>query len=110
MFRQVRISLIALITTFLLTGSIESSCQAGNFSLSLPTAINSLTLTANDSSEVDSSVVINEIHYNPDVKTELVEFIELYNTTTADIDLTGWYFTNAISYQFPAGSILPAGN
>ncbi|MHC4160376.1 MAG: hypothetical protein ACYSSO_15025, partial [Planctomycetota bacterium] len=29
-------------------------------------------------------VVINEIHYDPDVKTELVEFIELHNTGTVD--------------------------
>jgi hypothetical protein len=109
MLRQVRISLIALYTSFLLTGPIGSSSQAGNFSMSLPTAINSLILTADDSSETDSGVVINEIHHNPDIKTELVEFIELYNTMAVDIDLTGWYFTNAISYQFPAGSILPAG-
>ena len=33
-------------------------------------------------------VVINEIHYNPDIETQLVEFIELYNTTTAAIDLS----------------------
>jgi len=26
-----------------------------------------------------ASVIINEIHYNPDIKTEHVEFIELYN-------------------------------
>ena len=25
----------------------------------------------------DYSVVINEVHYDPDVKTELVEFVEL---------------------------------
>jgi hypothetical protein len=54
------------------------------------------------------SVIINEIHYDPDVKTELVEFVELYNPGSADIDLTGWYFSNGIVYQFPAGSILPA--
>jgi len=57
----------------------------------------------------DYSVVINEIHYDPDVKTELVEFIELYNTSTEDIDLSGWYFSSGISYQFEAGATLPAG-
>jgi hypothetical protein len=53
------------------------------------------------------SVVINEIHYNPDVKTELVEFVELYNAGTTDVYLAGWYFSNGISYTFPAGSRLP---
>jgi len=109
MLRYVRISFIALITTFLLIGSMEQICQAGDLSRGLRLAINVLTLTAENSPETASGVVINEIHYDPDVKTELVEFIELHNTTAADIDLTGWYFTNAISYQFPDGSILPAG-
>jgi hypothetical protein len=36
-----------------------------------------------------SEVVINEIHYNPDVDTELVEFIELYNPGSAAVDLSG---------------------
>ena len=57
----------------------------------------------------DYSVVINEIHYDPDVKTELIEFVELHNTTAEDIDLSGWYFRNGISYRFGAGATLPAG-
>ena len=55
------------------------------------------------------NVVINEIHYDPDVKTEAVEFVELHNTASIDIDLSGWYFSNGISYQFPTGSTLPSG-
>ena len=54
------------------------------------------------------NVVINEIHYDPDVKTEAVEFIELYNTETTHIDLSGWHFSNGISYVFPAGAIISA--
>jgi hypothetical protein len=57
----------------------------------------------------DYSVVINEIHYDPDVKTQLVEFIELYNASAEDIDLSGWYFSSGLSYRFEAGSTLPAG-
>jgi hypothetical protein len=55
------------------------------------------------------NVVINEIHYDPDIKTEAVEFIELHNTAAVDIDLSGWYFSTGISYLFPAGSTLSAG-
>jgi len=94
--------------TFLLIGSIEESCQAGDLSRGLWADTTEPALMAENSSNVVSGVVINEIHYDPDIKTELLEFIELHNTTAADIDLTGWYFTNAISYQFPDGSILPA--
>jgi len=57
----------------------------------------------------DYSVVINEIHYNPDVKTELIEFVELHNTAAEDIDLSGWCFRSGISYRFGAGATLPAG-
>ena len=57
----------------------------------------------------DYSVVINEIHYDPDVKTELIEFVELHNTAAEDIDLSGWYFSRGISYRFGAGTTLPAG-
>jgi hypothetical protein len=53
-------------------------------------------------------VVINEIHYDPDVKTELVEFVELHNAGTTEVDLSGWYFREGITYKFPPGSKLPA--
>ena len=87
---------------------MEESCQAGNLSRDLRVVTAEPALLAENPSQTVSGVVINEIHYDPDVKTELVEFIELHNTTAADIDLAGWYFTDAISYQFPVGSILPA--
>jgi len=59
--------------------------------------------------QVTSDVVINEIHHNPDIKTELVEFVELYNTGPADVDISGWHFCDGISYEFPQGTILRAG-
>jgi len=68
----------------------------------------SLLLVSNAEADIPS-VVINEIHYDPDVKTELVEFVELHNAGTTDIDISGWYFSDGISFQFPDGTILPAG-
>ena len=55
-----------------------------------------------------AEVVINEIHYNPDVKTERVEFIELFNAGAAALDLAGWQFTDGVQFTFPA-TTLPAG-
>ncbi|MBN2594018.1 MAG: lamin tail domain-containing protein [Sedimentisphaerales bacterium] len=55
-----------------------------------------------------TEVVINEIHSNPDVKTELVEFVELYNTSGQDVDLSGWNFSEGILYTFEEGTTLPA--
>jgi hypothetical protein len=70
--------------------------------------ISEIAFLAKDRQEQDFGVVINEIHYDPDVKTELVEFVELHNTTGAEMNLSGWYFNDGISYQFPMGAVLPA--
>lgn len=55
------------------------------------------------------AVVINEIHYNPDDNTSREEFIELYNTGPAAVDLSGWAFTDGIDYTFPQGTQIAAG-
>ncbi len=56
-----------------------------------------------------TEVVINEIHSDPDMKTELAEYVELHNTSDQSIDLSGWYFSDGIFYTFNEGTILPAG-
>lgn len=55
------------------------------------------------------SVVINEIHYDPDLNYEWVEFVELYNGGPAEVDLAGWSFSDGISFTFGAGATLGAG-
>lgn len=56
-----------------------------------------------------AAIVINEIHYNPDVKTEPAEFIELYNTGPNAVNLGGWFFSDGINYTFPATNVAPGG-
>ena len=55
-------------------------------------------------------IVINEIHYDPDVVTELAEFIELYNAGPDPVDISGWSLTNAVDYTFPATTQIPSGD
>src|SRR5437762_1286968 len=55
-----------------------------------------------------AAIVINEIHHNPDVKTEPVEFVELVNAGSSNIDLSGWYFSDGINFTFPTGTSLSA--
>ena len=45
--------------------------------------------------------MINELHTNPDIKTELVEFIELHNAGVGEADLSGWRFTRGVDFRFP---------
>ena len=60
-------------------------------------------------SPVQGAIVINEIHYNPEVKTEQVEFVELFNSGATPVNLGGWRFTDGIDYQFPAGTVVTQG-
>ena len=76
-----------------------------------PGVANSFTL--------DSRVVINEIHYhqrpvypdpinNIDYEEPALEWIELFNRSGEMIDLSAWSLRDAVSYDFPEGTMLPA--
>lgn len=59
--------------------------------------------------EPSNDIVINEIHPNPPENHIRQEFVELHNPANSDKDLSGWRFSRAIDYTFPAGTILRAG-
>ncbi|MGL4650373.1 MAG: lamin tail domain-containing protein, partial [Caldilineaceae bacterium] len=55
-------------------------------------------------------VVINELHYNHDVDTEWVEFVELHNRAAVAVNISGWTLSGGIGYTFPPGTqIAPRG-
>ncbi|MBN2843939.1 MAG: lamin tail domain-containing protein, partial [Sedimentisphaerales bacterium] len=56
-----------------------------------------------------SVIVINEIHYKPEVKTLALEYIELHNTASVAIDISDWSFDKGVDYTFPANVYIPAG-
>ena len=56
-----------------------------------------------------ADIVINEIHYDPEPKTEPVEFIELHNTGASAVDISNWQFTDGVTFTFPAATSIPAG-
>ena len=55
-----------------------------------------------------ANIVINEIHFDPDIKTEPVEFVELYNAGDERADLSSWSLADGISYAIPRGTTLAA--
>ncbi len=55
------------------------------------------------------AIVINEIHYNGEPNPAINEFVELYNTAAAPVDLSGWAFCDGIDFTFGPGSTIPAG-
>jgi len=57
-------------------------------------------------------IVINEIHYNPaetQGADELYEFVELVNADDHTVDLSGFAFTEGITFTFPDGAEIAAG-
>ncbi len=54
-------------------------------------------------------LVINEINYRSDTVVNKAEFIEIYNNSSLNIDISGWLLDNGVDFQFPAGSSIGAG-
>jgi Lamin Tail Domain/CotH kinase protein len=63
-------------------------------------------VTVNSTAQVpppESSIVINEIMFNPLVPD--AEYVELYNKSSFAYDLSGWRF-NGLDYTFPQGAVI----
>ncbi len=60
-------------------------------------------------SVASAGVVINEIHCDSEPNPLRSEFVELFNDGAQPVDLSGWRFSDGIDYQFPAGTLLAAG-
>lgn len=54
----------------------------------------------------DSVVVVNEIHYHP--ANPALEYVELHNQLSVNVDMSGWLFDGGITYAFPEGTVIPA--
>ena len=58
---------------------------------------------------IDKQIVINEIYYDPPENEIHSEFIELYNAGSQPVVLSGWEFTDGVSYVFPANTEINSG-
>ncbi|MFT5123183.1 MAG: hypothetical protein ACI97B_001815, partial [Verrucomicrobiales bacterium] len=56
-----------------------------------------------------ADIVINEVMFDLPSGQSYGEFIELYNRGTETVDLSGWAFTDGISYDVPLGTSLASG-
>jgi len=66
----------------------------------------------------NAAIVITEIHYHPldvvfsdgtTLDGDFGEFLEIKNTGTETVDLSGYFFSNGLTYKFPAGTTIEAG-
>jgi hypothetical protein len=62
------------------------------------------SLGTNNGPALLSSVVINEIMYNPISGLDDDQYVELYNRGTNSVDMTDWRFTSGIDYTFPTNT------
>ena len=58
---------------------------------------------------LDSTVVFNEVMYNPPGSDDLLEWVELHNQMTVDMDLSQWSIQGGADFEFPAGTTVPGG-
>ncbi len=57
---------------------------------------------------LDSTVVFNEIMYNPVGGEDVLEWVELYNQLAVNVDLSGWR-VDGTGYEIPEGTTIPGG-
>ncbi|NQT82833.1 lamin tail domain-containing protein, partial [bacterium] len=55
---------------------------------------------------VNTSIVMNEIMYQPYERGNELEYIELYNRGTEEVDISGWRFSKGVDFTFPPGTTL----
>jgi hypothetical protein len=55
----------------------------------------------------DSVVVFNEIMYHPAINEAELEWVELCNQMSVDIELSGWSIRGGIEYDFAEGTVIP---
>ena len=56
---------------------------------------------------LDAVVSFNELMYHP--RDDELEWVELHNMMTVDVDLSDWRISGGIDYQFPAGTVIAGG-
>lgn len=57
---------------------------------------------------LDSTVVFNEIMYNPPGDNDAqLEWIELYNQLAVNMDVSEWSIRGGVEYEFPDGTVVP---
>ena len=71
-------------------------------------AILALVTLNTPSSAIDTVIVFNEIHYHPAEDHQSLEFVELYNQHSVDIDLSGWHISGGIDFTFPRQTVIEA--
>jgi len=61
------------------------------------------------SAQADSVVVFNEIMFHPATNEAAMEWVELHNQNSVDVDLGGWKISGGVDCTFPFGTVIRGG-
>src|SRR3954466_11927436 len=53
------------------------------------------------------SVIINEVMYHPPEDQDALQYIELFNTSGEEQNISGWKFANGPKFTFPENTVIP---
>jgi PKD repeat protein len=67
------------------------------------------TIDASPAHAATGGIVISELNYHAGSDLDTDDFLELTNTGTASVDMSGWSFTAGVSGVLPAGSVIAPG-
>ncbi len=92
-------------------GAQANSVSSGRFPDGAPDFRELIVPTAGtpNAPPLTRDIVINEIMYHPISENGDDEFVELFNKGTNAVNLSGWRFTDGISFNFPSNTIIAAG-
>ena len=65
-------------------------------------------LACSDAGDTTPAIVLSEIMYNS-ARASSFEFVELHNRSSRDIDVSGYEFTNGITFVLPDDTSIPSG-
>ncbi len=75
--------------------------------MKLPSAL-LLALAASVCAETGDSVVsFSEIHYHPAGQVQDLEYVELHNQLSVNVDMSGWRLDGGVDFEFPEGTVIP---
>lgn len=63
----------------------------------------------NTSTAASSVATFNEVMYHPAGDDAGMEWVEVHNQMSLNLDISGWRITGGIEFQFPTNTVFPAG-
>ena len=66
-----------------------------------------VALTAAPASAAPGGIVISELNYHAGSDLDTDDFVELTNTSTTPVDISGWSFSAGVTGVFAAGTVIP---